>query len=119
MSDFKDSLDVISIYVAEAHPSDNWNLNQGLDDAVCYKTPKTLEEKMKICADFVKRYDFPVNNLFVDLMDNNVQTAYRAANERLIIVQNKKVVVDLGPGPWFYDHKLAREHISKILKKSG
>jgi len=111
-------VDVISIYVAEAHASDLWHLNKGLDDSVCYKAPKTLDERTKICSDFVKRYNFPTENLYVDLMDDNVQRAYYASNERIVIVKDKKVEVDLGPGPWYYNPSVAREHLMDIIKKS-
>jgi len=70
---------------------------------VCYRQPKTLEQRLNIARDFVsnKKLENQVT-LVVDLMDNNAQLTYKALPERLYIVLDGVVVYVGGKGPFDY-----------------
>ena len=71
-------------------------------EGVCYKQPRTLDERLAIARDFVARhaYDIP---FLVDSIDNRVDAVYAAWPERLYIVDENGTIVYKGkPGPFGY-----------------
>jgi type I thyroxine 5'-deiodinase len=68
------------VYISEAHADDEWKLDQ----EICFKQPKSLQQRIKIAQAFVKDFNFTVP-MYIDLMDNNADNAYMASPERLYI----------------------------------
>ncbi len=58
--DYKDRADFLTVYVREAHPTDEWQMKSNVKDDVCYAQPKTLEQRVAIANDFTKRFKFPL-----------------------------------------------------------
>ncbi len=58
--DYKDHADFLTVYVREAHPTDEWQMKSNLKDDVCYAQPKTLQQRVIIANDFTKRFKFPL-----------------------------------------------------------
>jgi len=90
--------DFIAVYISEAHPVDEWKIE---GHGVCYMQPKTLQARVSIALDFIKKKNYKVP-LYVDLMDNNTALAYEAHPERLYVIQNGVIVYQGGPGPYGY-----------------
>src|SRR6202035_2296742 len=40
--DYKDHADFLTVYVREAHPTDEWQMKSNVKEDVCYAQPKTL-----------------------------------------------------------------------------
>ena len=38
--DYKDHADFLTVYVREAHPTDEWQMKSNVKDDVCYAQPK-------------------------------------------------------------------------------
>jgi type I thyroxine 5'-deiodinase len=92
----------LTVYVKEAHPEDEWQMDSNEKESVCYKQPKTMEDRVAIANDFVKRFSYRVP-LAIDRIDNAANAAYAAWPERLYIVDEKGVIVYKGkPGPFGY-----------------
>jgi len=71
-------------------------------EGVCYPQPQTLEDRVKIANDFVKRFHYEMP-LFVDPIENPANKAYAGWPERLYIVDEKGTIVYKGkPGPFGY-----------------
>jgi len=69
---------------------------------VCYAQPKTLQDRVRIANDFVKRFQYPLP-LVVDPMENPANEAYSAWPERLYIIDEEGTIVYKGePGPFGY-----------------
>jgi type I thyroxine 5'-deiodinase len=69
---------------------------------VCYPQPRTLEQRVAIANDFVKRFHYDVP-IAVDDMNNSAESAYAAWPERLYVVdENGKIVFKGGVGPFGY-----------------
>eukprot|EP01125_Pyxidicula_operculata_P000370 TRINITY_DN10410_c0_g1_i1.p2 TRINITY_DN10410_c0_g1~~TRINITY_DN10410_c0_g1_i1.p2 ORF type:complete len:121 (-),score=21.55 TRINITY_DN10410_c0_g1_i1:195-557(-) len=100
---FAKQADFIAVYISEAHASDEWKID-GYD--VCYRQPRTLDEKIKVASDFVKNKNFQVP-LYIDLMDKNAEISYEANPERLYIICDGIIMYKGGPGPYGY-------HLSEI-----
>jgi len=54
-------------------------------DDVCYAQPKTLEQRVIIANDFIKRFKFPLP-FGIDDMGNAADNAYSAWPERIYII---------------------------------
>jgi len=100
--EFKDQADFLTIYIREAHPDDEWQMDVNIKDDVCYTQPKTFEQRLAIANDFAKRFNFPMP-LAVDTMEEAANKAYAAWPERLyIITPDGTVAYKGGIGPFNY-----------------
>lgn len=109
-NDYKDRVDFLTIYIREAHPTDEWRMesNEKNKDDVCYTQPKTLQERIVIANDFTTRFKFPLP-LGVDEMNNAADAAFAAWPERLYIVdESGRIAYKGGNGPFKYDPKEVR-----------
>ena len=108
--DYKDHADFLTIYVREAHPTDEWQMqsNAKEKDDVCYAQPKTLEQRVAIANDFTRRFKYSVP-FGIDEMNNAANDAYAAWPERLYnLDENGRVAYKGGNGPFKYDPKEVR-----------
>jgi type I thyroxine 5'-deiodinase len=97
-----DRAEFLTVYVKEAHPEDEWQMDSNEKENVCYPQPKTLAQRVAIANDFVKRFDYRVP-LAIDGMDNGANALYAGWPERFYIVDEKGVIVYKGkPGPFGY-----------------
>ena len=99
---FKDQADFLTVYIREAHPDDEWQMDVNLKDEVCYLQPKTLEQRVAIANDFTQRFNYPLP-LVVDTMADAANKTYAAWPERLYILgPDGTVVYKGGIGPFHY-----------------
>jgi iodothyronine deiodinase-like protein len=91
-----------TVYIREAHPLDEWQMDSNEKEDVCYRQPRSLGDRMTIARDFVKRFHYPVP-LAVDRMDDPVEKVYAGWPERFYIIDTRGVIVYKGePGPFGY-----------------
>ena len=89
-----------TVYIREAHPLDEWQMDDNEKEDVCYRQPKTLGDRVLIANDFVKRFDYPIP-LAVDPMDDRTEKIYAGWPERFYIVDKGGTIVYKGePGPF-------------------
>ena len=101
--DYKAHANFLTIYVREAHPTDEWQMKSNVKDDVCYAQPRNLSDRLAIANDFTRRFHYPLP-FGVDAMDNAANDAYAAWPERLYIVdENGKIAYRGGVGPFHYD----------------
>ena len=92
----------ITVYIKEAHPADEWQMDSNEKDDVCFPQPKTIEDRVRIANDFVKRFHYELP-LFVDPMGNPANAVYAGWPERLYVVDESGTIVYKGkPGPFGY-----------------
>jgi len=109
---------VISVYIVEAHPSDEWALNDGMDEgSACIMQPRTLQQRLTAAKNFATRFEYPTDLLFIDNMQNSVAAAYGAEPERLYAVFDGKLVYCGGMGPYHYDVGELREFVTSWLHR--
>lgn len=102
-NDYKDHADFLTIYVREAHPTDEWQMKSNIKDDVCYAQPRNLADRLAIANDFTKRFNYPVP-FGVDDMNNAANNAYAAWPERLYIIdETGKIAYRGGMGPFNYN----------------
>jgi Iodothyronine deiodinase len=101
-SEFKDRADFLTVYIREAHPLDEWQMQPNLDQGVCYRQPRDIGDRVAIANDFVKRFRYPVP-LAIDTMANTANSLYAAWPERLYILDPHGVILYRGGlGPFHY-----------------
>jgi type I thyroxine 5'-deiodinase len=99
---YKDRASFVTVYVKEAHPQDEWQMDSNEEQGVCYMQPTTLAERVVIANDFVERakYEIP---LYVDDIENRADDLYAAWPERLYVIDGGRVAYKGGMGPFEYE----------------
>jgi Iodothyronine deiodinase len=112
-NDYKDQADFLTIYVREAHPTDEWQMKSNVKEDVCYAQPKTMEQRLAIANDFVLRFHYPLP-FGIDDMSNAANDAYSAWPERIYIVdESGHLAYAGGMGPFNYHPDEARAWLAR------
>jgi len=96
---FSSSADFVTVYISEAHPSEEANFSGNIDISQ-HKNFEERVEAAEILLDYKKAEDN--YDILVDLMDNKAGTAYAAMPERLYVVLDGKIVYEGLQGPFDY-----------------
>jgi len=97
---FSSSADFVTVYISEAHPSEEANFSGNIDISQ-HKNFEERVEAAEILLDYKKAEDN--YDILVDLMDNKAGTAYAAMPERLYVVLDGKIVYEGDLGPFGYN----------------
>jgi len=110
--DYKEHADFLTVYVREAHPTDEWQMKSNVKDDVCYAQPKTLEQRVAIANDFTKRFRYAMP-FGIDDMSNAADLAYSAWPERIYIIdESGHIAYRGGMGPFLYKPEEARNWLA-------
>ena len=97
---YDDHVGFLTIYIKEAHPLDEWQMESNEKDSVCYPQPRSLGDRARIAADFVERFGYNIP-MAVDPIDNPADHVYAGWPERLYIIDEHGVIVYKGEtGPF-------------------
>jgi hypothetical protein len=92
-------VDFLTLYIKEAHPKDEWQMDSNETEDVCYLQPRTTEERVAIANDFVKRFHYDIP-LLVDPIEDEANRLYAGWPERLYIVEKGEILYKGGTGPF-------------------
>ena len=110
---YGDRVEFLTLYIKEAHPLDEWQMDSNVTEGVCYPQPTTLDDRMRIANDFVKRFNYKIP-LVVDPIENPANKAYAGWPERFYIVDESGMIVYKGkPGPFGYHPEEVEAWLSK------
>jgi hypothetical protein len=99
---YRDRADFLTVYIREAHPTDEWQMDANEREGVCYPQPRTLEQRLGIAKDLVQRLGYRIP-LAVDPMGNPADQVYAGWPERFYIVDESGVIAYKGKtGPFGY-----------------
>jgi len=99
---YRDRVDFFTVYIREAHPTDEWQMTSNEREDVCYPQPRTLEQRLKIANDFIGRFHYRIP-LAVDPIGNPADQIYAGWPERFYIVDESGVIAYKGKtGPFGY-----------------
>jgi hypothetical protein len=111
-NDYKERVDFLTVYVREAHPTDEWQMKSNVKDDVCYAQPKSLEQRVAIAKDFTTRFKYPLP-FGIDDMNNLADAAYSAWPERLYIIdESGRIAYRGGIGPFNYKPAEVRDWLA-------
>jgi hypothetical protein len=100
---YRDRAEFLTVYVSEAHPEDEWQMESNREDKIVIKQPRAFAERRDAARILVERlhYDIP---LAIDGMENRAEAAYAAWPERLYVVgKGGRIVYRGGLGPFGFD----------------
>jgi hypothetical protein len=106
---------VVFVYIAEAHATDEWQMQSNLDDDVLIAQHTVIEERFAAARTGVARLELTMPVL-VDGMDDAVSDAFAAWPERIYVVgRDGRIAFQGGPGPWEFDPDAAVSALSTLL----
>lgn len=115
---YEDRARFVTIYIKEAHPTDEWQVTSNETEGVCYPQPRTVEDRRSIASDFVKRHKYSIP-IFVDDMGNTADALYGAWPERLYIIDTNGIVAYKGEmGPFGFDPAAVEEWLAAHIAPS-
>ena len=99
---YRDRADFLTVYIREAHPTDEWQMTANEREDVCYAQPRTLAQRVAIANDLVKRLGYSLP-LVVDPIENPADRVYAGWPERFYIVDESGAIAYKGKtGPFGY-----------------
>lgn len=115
---YKDNIEFLCVYIREAHPEDNVrgvraqvNANEG----ILINQHTTIEERAEAAQICVLRLNLKMP-MALDPMTDQVDLAYRAMPERLVVVDADGVIDFIsGAGPWGFIPDDWEEAIKRIV----
>jgi type I thyroxine 5'-deiodinase len=105
-------VDFVTLYIKEAHPTDEWQMPSNETEDVCYLQPRTTAQRVEIAADFTQRFHYDIPML-VDPIENEANRLYAGWPERLYVVEDGVVRYKGGTGPFNF----APEELEAWLKE--
>lgn len=118
VEEFSDVADFLLVYIDEAHPSDGWVAPPMGPSSFSVRKHQNLEERLKAARELIEEFSLPPQcQLVADCMDNNANVAYGVSNERVCIVQQRKIAYLGGKGPFFYNLKDVRQWLEQSYGK--
>lgn len=112
---YRDRATFAFVYVAEAHATDEWQLQSNLDERVLIPQHVTLEDRFAAAREGRRRLGLTLPVL-VDGMDDAVSEAFAAWPERISVVNAAGSLVYVGgPGPWEFDPDAAAAALAELL----
>jgi Iodothyronine deiodinase len=110
---YGDRVRFLTLYIKEAHPIDEWQMDSNVKEDVCYPQPTTTAQRLRIAKDFARRfrYDIP---MVVDPIENPANAVYAGWPERFYILDEQGVIVYKGkPGPFGYHPEEVESWLAK------
>ena len=110
---YSDVANFVIVYIKEAHPDDEWQVDSNEDGGIIYTQPTSTEERRELARAFVDQMDVETETLLDDI-DNTAMACYAAWPERLYIIgTDGRIIYKGGMGPFYFDP----DEVEEILQK--
>jgi hypothetical protein len=109
----------VTVYISEAHPDDEWQMESNRRDGFVHTQPKTLAEREALGRILVEKlkYRIPV---VIDPLDGRAEKAFAAWPERIYVIgAGGTVLYKGGMGPFGFDTDEAEKRLAEILGSAG
>jgi hypothetical protein len=97
--EYRNQAEFVIVYIKEAHPEDEWQLESNRTGNVVYTQPKTFAARLDLVSKFVEQMGVETPTL-VDDIQNTAMACYAAWPERLYIIETDGTIAykgDMGP----------------------
>lgn len=93
-------VEFVIVYIKEAHPDDEWQMDSNRKEAVLYRQPKTFEARVELARAFMNKLNVKTTTL-VDDITNKAMACYAAWPERIYVIETDgHIVYKGGMGPF-------------------
>ena len=92
-----------AVYIAEAHPSDIWQMRSNIREGVVFRNPRTEGERSQVAESCVRTLGirFPA---LIDGIDNTVERLYTGWPDRLLLIDREgRIAYKSEPGPFGFE----------------
>jgi hypothetical protein len=112
---YRDRADTVFVYVAEAHPVDEWQMEANEEEGVLLRQHTSLEERQEAARLTAGRLGLTMPVL-VDTMDDAASVAFAAWPERIYVADPEGRIAYAGePGPWGFEPEAAAAALDTLL----
>jgi hypothetical protein len=113
-NDFQDAVELALIYIKEAHPEDEWQMDENVESDVVHEQPKTFEARVDLARAFMDRMNVETE-AFVDDIRNTAMACYAAWPERIYVIsQEGRILYKGGVGPFYFEPEELREFLENL-----
>jgi hypothetical protein len=103
------------VYIREAHPTDEWQVESNESEGILFTQPKALEARTEIAQVCSLKLDLSIPTL-IDDMENSTDLKYYALPDRLYLIGSDGRVAYRGaPGPFGFVASELETAIEKYL----
>ena len=93
----------VYVYIKEAHPEDEWQMDSNVEDKVVYRQPATMGERLEIARAFLDEHGVETTTL-VDDIRNTANACFAAWPERIYIIETDGTIAYKGGmGPFYFE----------------
>ena len=89
---YREQANFLIVYIKEAHPEDEWQMESNLKQGVVFKQPKTMGERVEMVRTFVSKMEVETPTL-IDDISNPANACYAAWPERIYIIDTSGTIV--------------------------
>jgi type I thyroxine 5'-deiodinase len=93
------------VYIAEAHPTDIWQMQSNVKEGVLFRNPTTAEERENVASSCVRKLHIAIPAL-IDSIDNRVEREYTGWPDRLYVIDlESRIRFKSAAGPFGFNPK--------------
>ena len=112
-------MDFYVVYIQEAHPTDEWQLDVNVEQDIVFEQPKTYEQREAVAQACSLGLDVSIPML-IDEMDDVTNRAYGAVPDRLFLIDAEgKVAFKGGPGPMGFRPDDLEAALQTVLERAA
>ena len=101
--EFREEVAFLYVYIKEAHPADEWQMDSNVEEELIFDQPTTFEERMNVAQAFVAKMEIE-GPVVVDEIDNIANACFAAWPERLYVIDTDgRITYKGGMGPFDFD----------------
>jgi hypothetical protein len=105
---------MLTVYISEAHPADEWQMESNVEEKIVVNQPKTLEARKELAKILVERLKYKAP-LAIDPIDNRADKAFAAWPERVYVLgRGGKVLYKGAMGPFGFHPEEAEKVLAAI-----
>jgi hypothetical protein len=102
------------VYIAEAHPEDEWQMDSNEEEKLVFKQPRSFEERKELARVLVDRLGYRIP-LAIDSIDNRADRSFAAWPERIYVLGPQgKVLYKGGMGPFGFHPDEAEKVLASL-----
>jgi hypothetical protein len=111
---YKNQVAFLVVYITEAHPSDVWQMQSNIKDAVVLASPQSEDERANVAGTCVRKLGIEIPAV-LDEFGNSTESAYTAWPDRLYLIDAAgKVAYKSKPGPFGFHPDDLQKALQKI-----
>jgi len=116
---YKDKAHFLTVYIAEAHPDDEWQMESNREDKFVFEQPQSMDERYTLAKLLPERLKYRLR-VALDPIDGPAEKAYAAWPERIYIMgKGGRIEYKAEPGPFGFKPDEAEQSLKRLLGRAA